>query len=104
LNHVFRATVELTAQDLFNQEKVKTGELGACFYPLPEIADREALPVRACPLASLLASFGDLFDANDHEKGQSVVGKWHAYRASQFVGNVLDEAPKHNRWIWKKNA
>lgn len=90
-------------EDLFNRATVTTGETDACFHPLKEIIHRSNLPIRACPLASLLVGFAEMFDANEFQMGQKVVHGWHNARGSQFLGNILEEAPKHSRWIWKNS-
>ena len=103
MNYVFRTKNTINIEDLFNRDAVTTGETDACFHPLKEIINRATLPVRACPLASLLVGFADMFDASEFQMGREVVQGWHNYRGSQFVGNISDEAPKHGRWIWRNS-
>ena len=70
----FRLTQTFTIETLFNLDTVQTGETMACFVPLKQIA---VMPVRACPLASLRASFYDYFDDKEHEIMNNKVMKWH---------------------------
>ena len=68
----------------------------ACFVPLKQIA---VMPVRACPLASLRASFYDYFDDKEHEIMNNKVMKWHQDRNSVLVGNSMKVAGDRSRWI-----
>ena len=89
---------------MFDISKVTTGETSSCFYPLKGIVNRKSFPLRACPLASLLLGFSEVFDETDHQKGGECVMNWHQARGSQFLGNILDIAPTLGRWIWKTSS
>ena len=92
----FRLTQTFTIETLFNLDTVQTGETMACFVPLKQIA---VMPVRACPLASLRASFYDYFDDKEHEIMNNKVMKWHQDRNSVLVGNSMKVAGDRSRWI-----
>merc|ERR1712166_117379 len=92
----FRLTQTFTIETLFNLDTVQTGETMACFVPLKEIA---VMPVRACPLASLRASFYDYFDDKEHDIMKNKVMKWHQDRNSVLVGNAMQVAGDRSRWI-----
>ena len=97
---------------LFSKGDVTSGETRACFYPLKEITTHRhdtkdtyetgGISIRACPMASLLESFPEHFSALKLEQGRAILDEWHQARNSHFVGNVLEEARKHGRWIWRK--
>ena len=108
ISYVFRIGHCTIDAFLFSKSNVTTGETKACFYALKDISahgfhskDPEGISVRACPLASLQQMFPEHFTALKQEQGRAILDQWHQARKSCFVGNVLEEAPKHGRWIWR---
>ena len=96
LSYCFRLTKIVKADDLFNRQQVKTGETSACFVPLTHI---KAMPVRACPLASLSAAFHEHFQPHEHLDIAATCTKWHKERNSVLIGNVREVALKRGRWV-----